>query len=996
MFQKILLRKIHHGYIWSIVFVVASWLGSPGIHADSLELTSVRLQLKWKHQFQFAGYYAAVEQGFYRDAGLNVEIIEAHGTESSSEIVLSGRAEFGIAMSDLVLLKAQKQPVVALAAIYQHSPLVFLAPKNSGIDTLHDLIGRRVALEEHSAELLAYLESEQIQTDQLDIVPHEFSVQKLLTGKVDAISAYSTDEPFNLLERDLSYNIFSPRSGGIDFYGDTLFTTSDYLEKNPETVSGFLSATKKGWKYALANPEEIIDLILKEISQRHSREHLLFEMKKSRRLILPDVVEIGYMNEGRWEHIIDTYRELGMIEDRVDLSGFIYDDSSGSNLAWFWRIIGFLLLLVGVIGSGVLLLLRINRRLQQEIREREAAEFKLRKSEEKHRIVVENATNLFYSHTPEHQLTYISPQCRQLLQCEPEEAIKRWTEFATDHPMNKIGLEITERAIKTMQVQPPYELELMGAAGLKRLVEVREKPLVRDGKVVAMVGSLTDITARKEVEKRIAESESRYRALFDHNPLQTIVVNAQGKISMYNRCLNFPELDTLLEGKQLFVDCLTGFDSDPTQELKRCLKKKMNKSLRGLRYDDRIIDMQISIFSAGAIITLNDVTESRRLQDMLEQMKKMKTVGTLSGGIAHEFNNILSIIMGNAELALTDLSPSQEEVNFIREIKLASIRGKRVVQQLLNFSHRKDFKKRALDLKQVISECILLLRASIPSSIIFNEHLQDADGIIMGDETEIHQVVINLASNAAHAMQGRNGELTFQLERVRINDLKPASIDIQQPGDYIRFTVSDTGDGIPEKILEHVFDPFFTTKPVDQGSGMGLSIVYGIIRGHDGYIHIESNTGLGTNVMCDFPISQNALSEPATRIDRVLSGNESILIVDDEVAIAKLLEMQLSRLGYRVLALHNPTEALDIFKADPEKFALVITDLAMPDLDGANFLRQIAAVNKHVKKVVLSGYSMSDEHKQSMTSLTDSILSKPIEIESLVQTVRDLLDRRME
>lgn len=286
----------------------------------------VVLQLKWRHQFQFAGYYAAVEKGFYREAGLEVIIREAADNIEPSLSVLKGDAQFGIAGTDLLLLRAKGDPVVALAAIYQHSPMVFLCKESSGIENIHQIKGRRVMLEGHSAELMAYLHAEGIDHKSFELLPHTFGVRELINDKVDVISAYISDEPFNLYDAGIPYRTFSPQSSGIDFYGDVLYTTEDQLTNYPERVKAFVASTIKGWQYAMANKEEIVDLIHGSYSKRHSREHLLFEAQKSKQLILADVIEVGYMNIGRWRHILEKYVELGMIPNvnSVDLEKFVF------------------------------------------------------------------------------------------------------------------------------------------------------------------------------------------------------------------------------------------------------------------------------------------------------------------------------------------------------------------------------------------------------------------------------------------------------------------------------------------------------------------------------------------------------------------------------------------------------------------------------------------------------------------------------------------------
>jgi len=377
-FRKSIIKALK-GYIFFVFLVDAIFstkpcLSNQDLNGSAKRLDAVTLQLKWKHQFQFAGYYAALEKGYYRKAGLDVKILEAKDGKESTDQVIKGEADFGVAMSDLILLRAKGHPIVALACIYQHSPLIILAPKTSGIENIHALKGKRIALESHSEEILAYFEFEGIPLREIKIFPHEYSISNLISGRVDAISAYSTDEPFMLLNQGIEYSTFSPRAGGIDFYGDTLFTSENQVREHPERVSAFLAASLKGWRYALENTDEIIDLILSKYTKRHSREHLLFEARMSKQLIMADVVELGYMNPGRWEHISRTYAKLGMIGSDFSLEGFIYNRNPTPDFRWLY------FTLAGAIVIAVLAFLisgrfyKLNRSLKEEIAQRKEME----------------------------------------------------------------------------------------------------------------------------------------------------------------------------------------------------------------------------------------------------------------------------------------------------------------------------------------------------------------------------------------------------------------------------------------------------------------------------------------------------------------------------------------------------------------------------------------------------------------------------------------------
>ena len=328
-------------------------------------LEPVTLQLKWRHQFQSAGYYAAIEKGYFRDAGLEVTLREPGAGEEPADVVLLGTADYGIATSDLLLLRHRGQPVVVLAPIFQHSPFVFLVAEHSGVTSVHDLKGKTLMIEPHGDELLAYLEFEGISRDDVTLVPHAFDPSALIGGSVAAMSAYSTDEPFLLGAAGTKYMTFTPRAAGIDFYGDTLFTTEAHLRERPEQVKRFLDAALKGWRYALDHPAEVVDLILAKYSRRHTREHLMFEADMSRKLILPDVVEIGYLNPGRWRHIAETYGRLGMMPSNVSLDGFLYQES-GPDLRRFYAALGLALLVIAALSLVVWRFVRMNAEIRKQ------------------------------------------------------------------------------------------------------------------------------------------------------------------------------------------------------------------------------------------------------------------------------------------------------------------------------------------------------------------------------------------------------------------------------------------------------------------------------------------------------------------------------------------------------------------------------------------------------------------------------------------------------
>lgn len=341
----------------ALFFLISCKESNVNMASSNLQLKEVVLQLKWQHQFQFAGYYAAIDQGYYEDVGIKVKLVEAFSFIDPVESVLQGYADFGIGSSDILISFANDEPVVALAAIFQHSPLVLVVNTESSISHIHDIVGKRVMLEPHSDELFAYFIFEGFSVEQLIQYPHIFDPSPLINNEVDAMSAYITDEIYLLEEAEFSYKLFSPRTGGIDFYSDILFTTQNTINNDPQLIKDFLEASFKGWDYAFNNEDQVIDLILSEYSTRHTREHLKYEAQRMRELIMPDIIEIGYMNSGRWEHIADTYAKLGMIPENTDLENFIFSNQVDHQIQWKYTIIGSsiviltLLLIIGLSSS---------------------------------------------------------------------------------------------------------------------------------------------------------------------------------------------------------------------------------------------------------------------------------------------------------------------------------------------------------------------------------------------------------------------------------------------------------------------------------------------------------------------------------------------------------------------------------------------------------------------------------------------------------------------
>jgi ABC-type nitrate/sulfonate/bicarbonate transport system substrate-binding protein/nitrogen-specific signal transduction histidine kinase len=333
---------------------------SPLSHA----LDIVTLQLKWTHQFQFAGYYMAEAKGFYRDVGLQVNFIEGGLSVNPVTEVLSERADFGIGSSSLILDRNAGKPVVALGVIFQHSPYVLLMLKTTPTQSVHDIANKRVVLEQQSEELLAYLKMEGVPTESLSIIRFTPNLQDLIHGRADAMSAYSTDEPYTLEQLHIPHAIYSPRSAGIDFYGDNFFTSEAEIKNHPERVKAFREATIKGWKYAMNNIDETVDFIHTNYAGFIPKAHLSYEANAMKTLIQPNYIEIGYMFDGRWRHVVQTYAELGMLPSNMSLTDFLYSPDSQPNFRLIASLIGAILSIL-IVSFVALRFFRLNKKLDR-------------------------------------------------------------------------------------------------------------------------------------------------------------------------------------------------------------------------------------------------------------------------------------------------------------------------------------------------------------------------------------------------------------------------------------------------------------------------------------------------------------------------------------------------------------------------------------------------------------------------------------------------------
>jgi PAS domain S-box-containing protein len=403
---------------------------------------------------------------------------------------------------------------------------------------------------------------------------------------------------------------------------------------------------------------------------------------------------------------------------------------------------------------------------------------------------------------------------------------------------------------------------------------------------------------------------------------------------------------------------------------------------------------ETQIFGVFRDITVRRKADREReeLETQLRQAQKMEAIGTLAGGIAHDFNNILSVIIGNSEiLDLADaVNPSAKDS--LNQVMAAAQRARQLVKQILAFSRHARQEKLVVNLKPIVKETIDFLRASLPATIQLKHYLDPKAGQILADPTQMQQVLMNLCTNASHAMETNGGVLEIQLGNVELAGEDAGGDSEAEAGRYLRLTVSDTGHGIDPVILPRIFEPYFTTKETGKGTGLGLSVVHGIVTSHGGTIKVYSEVGEGTSFKVYFPLAEDLTVSEAADPRPLPTGSERILFVDDEPGLANISREMLGHLGYAVETRTSPIEALEAFRANPQKFDLVITDMTMPNMTGLTLAKKVSAISPGIPVILCTGFSDQANEQRAHALGIRAFLLKPLLMRDLAEAVRKALD----
>jgi PAS domain S-box-containing protein len=517
-----------------------------------------------------------------------------------------------------------------------------------------------------------------------------------------------------------------------------------------------------------------------------------------------------------------------------------------------------------------------------------------------------------------------------------------------------------------------------------------------------------NITERKLSGKALMESEGQKQAILDGIRSNIAFVNEDMKILWANKTAadSVGKLRSQMIGKKchsLWADSDKPCEGCPTI---KAFKTKKSEQITMVTPDGRVWEEKGEpVFDAqggliGVVEIALDITERVRaeeeresLRSQLLQAQKMEAIGTLAGGVAHDFNNLLQIALGYSEILLNDKSPDHPDYRNLHTINTSARRGADLVQRLMVFSRKGDTKPRALNLNHEVTQVKKLLDRTIPKMITIELSLESWLPIINADPVQVEQILLNLAINAKDAMPESGGKLTIETRNVTLDE-EYCRVYLQaKPGHYVMLSVSDTGHGMTQETVQHIFEPFFTTKGVGKGTGLGLAMVYGIMKHHEGFINCYSEIGHGTTFRIYFPVVSTELVEDSEQEGAVpIGGSETVLLVDDEEFLCDMGSQLLTRAGYTVLTATNGREALDLYGNQRSDISLVILDLIMPEMGGKECFQELVNINPQVKVILSSGFLSDGTTEEARVFGVKGLVEKPYNMRQLLQLVREVLD----
>jgi|GEM_PF-835509 len=627
----------------------------------------------------------------------------------------------------------------------------------------------------------------------------------------------------------------------------------------------------------------------------------------------------------------------------------------------------------------------------------------LRASEARFRRLVENLKedHFFYTRDPQGNYTYISPSITSVLGYDGDDYIKNHNHYLTNNPINIIATGYSESSLQGIQ-QPSYEFEIRHHDGSLHHLEATETPILHKQQVVAVDGIVHDVTQRIAIQKQLKQlADATFEAVIIHDKGKILEAN-----QIYSELTGIGHDDSI--GKNLCDTLISGNEDLTCQNVISNTELPYELNIRdiiGTSIPVEVRTRQIDYNGMPSTVTaIRDLTRQKQaekkneeMQSQLRQAQKMEAVGQLTGGIAHDFNNILASIMGYAELTIDIYALDKESKlsTYLSEIYTAAERARDLIQKMLIFSRGNSFKPEPHRLKSLIEETITMLRSTIPSSININLATEGELTPVLIDSVQFHQIIMNLCINARDAIHGGIGSINLELSRKTYAKEACASCHHTFSGEFVELSIHDSGTGIEPELITKIFDPFFSTKEVGKGTGMGLSMVHGIMHEHNGHIMLDSSTNNGTTFKLLLPVYQGELVEQSTvtKMTTHALGSGHILVVDDDISLSHFLQELLQNYGYQITVINDPREAIELFENGSQKIDLVLTDQTMPNIPGDLLATSILKKHPDMPIILCTGYSERIDKAKAMQLNISGFITKPIKTKELTSMVDNLLDR---
>ena len=555
------------------------------------------------------------------------------------------------------------------------------------------------------------------------------------------------------------------------------------------------------------------------------------------------------------------------------------------------------------------------------------------------------------------------------------------------------------------------QAKVITTTGKRLWAEVRGLQQVVEGEKTSVVGTFQDITERKQVEEHLRETEKKYRELAESLPQVIFEVDLDGTLKYVNQTVyqlfgytpeeiarGFNVLEAFIpeDREQVALDIMLNIQGQGLGRREYTAVRKDGTRFPASVHANRILRGQTATGVRGILIDLTKTKraeeEKKKLEIQLQQAQKMEAIGALAGGIAHDFNNILSAIIGYTELARLNDGASTIE-NELNQVLIAANRAKDLVKQILAFSRQTDEERMPVSVAMVVKEAIKFLRATIPTTIEIKSRIDKNSGAVLANSVELHQIIMNLCTNAVHAIGDRGGVLEVEVRNAEIEHAQINNFVELEMGSYVLVSVKDTGYGMTPDVIKRIFDPYFTTKEKGVGTGLGLAVVHGIVKKSGGAIQVESEPGKWTIFYIYLPRINMTLPIKAAQPKPIEGGPERILFVDDEKMLVDIGEQVLQRLGYHVVSRTSSIEALELFKAKPDYFDLVITDQTMPGMTGDALARELLRIRPNLPVIICTGYSQTIDHERAKKIGIKALVEKPMLMDEIAAAVRKVLNK---